>query len=92
GADYRLVIVGDASMSPYEITEVGGSVEHWNEEPGETWLRRLLRAYPRHAWINPLPREAWQATRSIQITRELLEGRMHPLTLAGLDEAIAELS
>ncbi|MDE2304976.1 MAG: VWA domain-containing protein, partial [Gammaproteobacteria bacterium] len=79
GADYRLVIVGDASMSPYEITEVGGSVEHWNEEPGETWLRRLLRAYPRHAWINPLPREAWQATRSIQITRELLEGRMHPL-------------
>ncbi|HUY84483.1 MAG TPA: VWA domain-containing protein [Steroidobacteraceae bacterium] len=91
GRDYRLVIVGDATMSPYEIGEVGGSVEHWNSEAGETWLRRLLRAYPRHVWINPQPEETWRSTRSIELTRTLLEGRMYPLTLSGLDEAIAEL-
>ena len=89
--DYRLVIVGDATMSPYEITEIGGSVEHWNAESGAIWLRRLLQAYPRHAWINPQPEALWDGTRSIAITRELLEGRMFPLTLAGLDAAIAEL-
>ena len=89
--DYRLVVVGDATMSPYEITEVGGSVEHWNAESGETWLRRLLQAYPRHVWINPQPEALWDGTRSIAITRGLLEGRMFPLTLSGLDAAIAEL-
>ena len=89
--DYRLVIVGDATMSPYEITEVGGSVEHWNAEPGQVWLRRLLQAYPRNAWINPQPEALWAGTRSIAITRDLLEGRMFPLTLSGLDAAIGEL-
>ena len=89
--DYRLVIVGDATMSPYEITETGGSVEHWNAESGETWLRRLLQAYPRHAWINPQPEELWAGNRSIGMTRDLLEGRMYPLTLSGLDRAIGEL-
>ena len=92
GRDYRLIIVGDATMSPYEITQAGGSVEHWNAESGEVWLRRLLQAYPRHAWINPQPQGAWPGTRSIELTRTLLEGRMYPLTLAGLDEAIAGLS
>ena len=92
GADYKLIIVGDATMSPYEITAAGGSVEHWNAETGETWLRRLLRAYPRSAWINPQPAGAWGQTHSIALTRELLEGRMYPLTLSGLDEAIGALS
>jgi len=92
GADYKLIIVGDATMSPYEITAPGGSVEHWNAESGETWLRRMLRAYPRSVWINPQPATVWARTRSIELTRELLEGRMYPLTLSGLDEAIAALS
>ncbi len=92
GADYKLIIVGDATMSPYEITAPGGSVEHWNAESGEAWLRRLLRAYPRSAWINPQPATVWARTQSIELTRELLEGRMYPLTLSGLDEAIAALS
>ncbi len=89
--DWRLVIVGDATMSPYEITEAGGSVEHWNAESGETWLRRLLQAYPRHAWINPQPEALWGGTRSVGMTRDLLEGRMYPLTLSGLDRAIDDL-
>ncbi len=92
GADYKLIIVGDATMSPYEITAAGGSVEHWNAETGETWLRRLLRAFPRSAWINPQPAGVWGQTPSIALTRELLEGRMYPLTLSGLDEAIGALS
>jgi uncharacterized protein with von Willebrand factor type A (vWA) domain len=91
GPDYRLVLVGDATMSPYEITAVGGSIEHWNAQPGETWLQRLLRAYPKSAWINPQPKSHWPRIASIEITRELLEGRMFPLNLAGLDEAIDAL-
>jgi uncharacterized protein with von Willebrand factor type A (vWA) domain len=90
-ADYKLILVGDATMSPYEITAAGGSVEHWNAEPGEVWLRRLLNAYPKHVWINPQPRARWNQIQSLQLTRELLEGRMYPLTLAGLDDAIDAL-
>jgi uncharacterized protein with von Willebrand factor type A (vWA) domain len=90
-SDYRLVLVGDATMSPYEITQPGGSVEHWNEESGQAWLTRLLRAWPKFAWLNPVPRDQWRLTQSIGITRELLEGRMYPLTLAGLDAATAAL-
>ncbi len=62
GHDYRLVIVGDATMSPYEILQPGGSIEHWNEEPGAAWMRRLLASYPRHVWLNPEPRERWEFT------------------------------
>jgi uncharacterized protein with von Willebrand factor type A (vWA) domain len=91
GRDYKLILVGDATMSPYEITQPGGSVEHWNEEAGSVWLGRLLGAYPKHVWINPQPRERWAHVQSLQITRELLEGRMFPLTLAGLDDAIDAL-
>jgi uncharacterized protein with von Willebrand factor type A (vWA) domain len=91
-SDYKLILVGDAAMSPYEINTPGGSVEHWNGEPGAVWLQRLLRAYPKFAWINPLPRAAWGHTQSIQMIRDMLEGRMYPLTLAGLDEAIDALS
>ncbi|MDE1923580.1 MAG: hypothetical protein KGI55_09150, partial [Gammaproteobacteria bacterium] len=90
-ADYRLIIVGDATMSPYEVSHAGASVEHWNAESGEAWLRRLLNAYPHHAWINPQARPLWEETPSIALVRALLESRMYPLTLAGLDDAIAEL-
>jgi uncharacterized protein with von Willebrand factor type A (vWA) domain len=92
GTDYKLILVGDATMSPYEITQAGGSVEYWNPEPGSVWLQRLLRHYPKFAWINPQPQQRWRHTASIEMTRELLEGRMYPLTLAGLDDAIGALT
>jgi uncharacterized protein with von Willebrand factor type A (vWA) domain len=92
GKDYKLIMVGDATMSPYEITQAGGSVEHWNAEPGSAWLTRLIGHYPKFAWINPQPQSRWRHNASIEITRELLEGRMYPLTLAGLDDAIDALS
>ena len=91
GHDYRLVIVGDATMSPYEILQPGGSIEHWNEEPGAAWMKRLLASYPRHAWLNPEPRDRWDYTPSVRITRELFEDRMFPLTLEGLDRAMRSL-
>jgi uncharacterized protein with von Willebrand factor type A (vWA) domain len=91
GADYKLVFVGDATMSPYEIVQPGGSIEHWNEEPGAAWIKRLLASYPRHAWLNPEPADRWEWTPSVQITRKLLEDRMYPLTLAGLDRAMKAL-
>jgi uncharacterized protein with von Willebrand factor type A (vWA) domain len=91
GHDYRLVIVGDATMSPYEILQPGGSIEHWNEESGAAWMKRLLASYPRHVWLNPESRERWEFTPSIRITRELVEDRMFPLTLEGLDRAMRSL-
>ncbi len=92
GHDHKLLLVGDASMSPYEITQPGGSVEHMNEEAGATWMRRLTATYPAAAWLNPLPRAQWDYTASIAIMRELLADRMYPLTLDGLDEAMRELT
>jgi uncharacterized protein with von Willebrand factor type A (vWA) domain len=92
GHDYKLVFVGDASMSPYEISHVGGSVEHMNEEPGALWLKRLTTTYPATAWLNPVGRDEWQYSRSIGMIRELMTGRMYPLTLDGLDDAMRELS
>jgi uncharacterized protein with von Willebrand factor type A (vWA) domain len=90
-ADWRVVIVGDASMSPHEVLVAGGSVEHFNEEPGALWIKRLLAVYQRAAWINPVPEDQWEWTPSIGILRELMGGRMFPLTLDGLDRAIARL-
>jgi len=92
GTDYKLILVGDATMSPYEITHAGGSIEHWNAEPGSVWLKRLIKHYPKFAWLNPQPQSRWRHTASIETTRELLEGRMYPLTLRGLDEAIDALT
>jgi len=91
GHDHKLIVVGDATMSPYEILQPGGSVEHWNEEPGAVWLRRLLAAYPKAAWLNPEPLRRWEHTPSIKITRELMEERMYPLSLEGLDRAMRAL-
>jgi hypothetical protein len=91
GHDYKLVFVGDATMSPYEIVYAGGSVEHWNEEPGAVWIERLLRAFPKAIWLNPEPRKRWDYTPSVKLTRELMDDRMYPLTVAGLDEGIKRL-
>jgi hypothetical protein len=90
--DYRLIFVGDAAMAPYELTHAGGSVEHWNDEPGAAWLQRLLGGFSRAAWLNPTPDRFWGYTPSIQMVRDLMEGRMYPLTLDGLDRAMRDLS
>jgi uncharacterized protein with von Willebrand factor type A (vWA) domain len=91
GSDYKLVFVGDATMSPYEIMYAGGSVEHWNEDPGAVWIKRLLNTYPKAIWLNPEPQGRWDYTPSIKLTRELMDDRMYPLTIAGLDEGIKAL-
>ena len=92
GHDYKLVFVGDASMSPYELEQAGGSVEHWNDEPGRAWLERLLGAWPHAAWLNPVPEEHWGWTTSIQNVLRIMDGRMYPITLAGLERAMKALA
>jgi uncharacterized protein with von Willebrand factor type A (vWA) domain len=89
--DYRVVFVGDASMSPYEIEQPGGSVEHWNDEAGRVWMQRIAAHFPRLVWLNPEPEDRWKWTPSTAITRELVGQRMFPLTLEGLDRAMREL-
>jgi len=89
---HRIVLVGDASMSPYEIEKEGGSVERWNEEPGRVWMQRLLEHYPKAVWLNPVPEKHWGGTMSIGMIRALMEGRMFPLTLDGIDRAMRELT
>ena len=92
GADHKVIIVGDAAMSPYEITHAGGSIEHMNEEAGMTWLNRLTTTYPAAAWLNPTPEAYWGHSASTSILKRLMSDRMYPLTLAGLDDAMRELS
>ena len=92
GPDYKAIFVGDASMSPYEIIQPGGSVEHWNEEPGSAWMARLTGHFRRSAWLNPMPQAAWGRTHSIGLVRQLMEERMFPLTLGGIEAMTRELS
>lgn len=92
GGDYQVVIVGDAAMSPYEVTHPWGSVEHMNQEAGAVWLRRLVDAFPHLVWLNPLPPRAWEMTPSTRLIRELIADRMYPMTLAGLEDAMGELA
>ncbi|PKO33415.1 MAG: hypothetical protein CVU34_12735 [Betaproteobacteria bacterium HGW-Betaproteobacteria-7] len=92
GPDYKLVLVGDASMSPYEVARPGGSVEHWNEEAGAVWLQRLLDTWSRAVWLNPLPEEHWTYAPSIRMVRELLGERMFPLSPEGLERAMRSLA
>jgi uncharacterized protein with von Willebrand factor type A (vWA) domain len=92
GHDYKLVFVGDASMSPYEITHPGGSVEHFNDEAGATWLQRMTNTYPAAVWLNPVAEQYWSYTRSVEIVKHLMQERMYPLTLKGLDDAMRTLS
>lgn len=88
GADYKVVIVGDAAMAPYEITQPGGSVEHWNEEAGHVWITRMREKFPKMIWINPYPRDAWNYTTSTRIIQDLMEDQMYPLTLEGLEQGM----
>jgi uncharacterized protein with von Willebrand factor type A (vWA) domain len=90
--DWRLIIVGDATMSPYEILQPGGSVEHMNKEAGAVWLQRLLEAWPKAAWLNPEPTASWPYRQSIAILREIMHDRMYPVTVAGLEQAMHMLS
>ncbi len=89
--DWKVVIVGDATMSPYEIAMPGGSVEHWNEEAGAVWLQRLAEIYDKVVWLNPTPERFWNYTQSVQMVKELVGDRMFPLTIEGLDKAMKEL-
>ncbi|MGY2958684.1 uncharacterized protein with von Willebrand factor type A (vWA) domain [Pseudomonas sp. TE6349] len=92
GDDYKVVFVGDAAMAPYEITQPGGSVEHWNEEAGYVWMQRIMAKFRKVIWINPYPRQAWDYTASNHLVRELIEDRMYPLTLQGLEDGMRYLS
>jgi uncharacterized protein with von Willebrand factor type A (vWA) domain len=89
---YKLIVVGDASMSPYELEEPGASVEHFNDESGETWLRRLVGTYPKAVWLNPVSQAYWEGTTSIGMIRDIMDDRMFPLTLEGLDAAMRKLT
>ena len=91
-ADYKIIFVGDASMSPYEIAYAGGSVEHWNEEAGSAWMQRVTGLYRSAVWLNPVREEHWHYTHSIQMLNELMEGRMFPMTVEGLTDAMKELA
>lgn len=91
GDDYKLLFVGDATMGPYEIAYPGGSVEHWNEEPGQAWLERLTRHFDKVAWLNPQPKQYWQYYMSVRMINDLMAGRMYPLTIEGLEEAMEKL-
>lgn len=92
GPDYKVIFVGDSTMSPYEITHPGGSIEHWNEESGAAWMERVIETWEKVVWINPEPEVRWERTPSIRVTRDLMDKRMYPLTLHGLEDAMAELS
>jgi hypothetical protein len=89
--DYKVIFVGDASMSPYELLAQGGSVEHFNDEPGQAWIERVTRLYQSCVWLNPVPEGEWGYTQSIRMLQQLMGGRMYPLTLEGLDRAMREL-
>jgi hypothetical protein len=90
--DYKVIFVGDATMAPYEVTHVGGSIEHYNEEAGAQWMRRLSNAYKNLVWVNPTPKDFWEHSYSIELVKELIEDRMFPLSVKGLEEAMAALT
>jgi hypothetical protein len=91
-ADYRIIFVGDATMAPYEITNPGGSIEHWNEEAGGLWMKRMVDVYDKVIWLNPVPSDHWEYSASVELTRSLVEDNMFPLTIRGLEDSMAFLS
>ena len=91
GRDYKVIFVGDATMSPYEIAYPGGSVEHWNKEAGSTWMERVTDTWDNVVWLNPQPEDWWTHTPSIQLAKELVDDRMYPLTVKGLERAMTAL-
>ncbi len=92
GHDYKLIFVGDATMSPYEILQPGGSIEYSNDEAGAVWMRRMLDVYPKAIWLNPEPEQLWPYRQSIAVIREIMEARMYPITIEGLERAMRYLS
>jgi uncharacterized protein with von Willebrand factor type A (vWA) domain len=90
--DYKVIFVGDATMSPYEVTMPGGSVEHWNEEAGAVWMRRARLQWDKSVWLNPVAERYWSYTASVSLLREIMDERMYPLTLDGLDKAMRSLT
>ncbi len=92
GHDYKLIFVGDATMSPYEILQPGGSIEYSNDEAGAVWMRRMLDVYPKAVWLNPEPEQLWPYRQSISVIREIMESRMYPITIEGLERAMRYLS
>ena len=92
GPTYKCIFVGDAAMSPYEVVYPGGAVEHWNEESGETWLRRATDQWPSTVWLNPVPEKSWRYTQSTKMIRQIMAERMFPLTLSGIGDALRELT
>ncbi len=92
GHDYKVIFVGDATMSPYEILQPGGSIEYFNEEPGAMWVKRVTDIYSKCIWLNPEPEEIWPYRQSIQVMKELMGGRMYPTTIAGLERAMKVLA
>ena len=91
GTDHKVIFVGDATMSPYEVAYPGGSVEHWNEEAGALWMQRMLGHFPNAIWLNPEPERRWDYTPSIELLRDIMQQRMFPLTIEGLDSGMREL-
>ncbi|RRJ84561.1 vWA domain-containing protein [Aestuariirhabdus litorea] len=92
GSDYKVIFIGDASMSPYEVSHIGGSVEHWNEEPGALWLQRVCEKFNKVIWLNPHAPDTWRYTQSTQMIKQLIEDKMYPLTVKGLEEGMRYLS
>jgi len=92
GSDYKIIFVGDAAMATYEITHSGGSIDFMNREPGANWLKRFSEAYDKMVWLNPTPKDYWEHTHSTKIIQDLMEDRMYPLTLKGMEEAMGYLS
>jgi len=90
--DYKVIFVGDAMMAPYEVTSVGGSVEHWNDEPGAVWIKRMKEHFSKVVWLNPVPDDQWGWSSSLNTIRDIMEGDMYPLTINGLEDAMRELS
>ncbi len=90
--DYKVIFVGDAAMSPYEVIQPGGSIDHWNDESGAAWMQRLLNVYEKVVWLNPEPEKTWKYTQSTQMIKDMLEDRMFPLTVDGLEEGMSYLS
>ena len=91
-SDYKIIFVGDATMAPYEITNPGGSIEHWNEEAGSVWMKKIMNTYEKLIWLNPVPEEHWDYSSSIEISRHLIDDQMFPLTLKGLEDGMSFLS
>ena len=91
-SDYKIIFVGDATMAPYEITNPGGSIEHWNEESGALWMKRLVDVYEKVIWLSPVPEEHWEYSSSVELTRSIIEDNMFPLTIRGLEDSMAFLS